>query len=123
MKANLEEAQKLCAVLEPKLRRRGWHIAVTGSVLYGRIGKTAARSTPRDIDLIVYPHIDSAEEHLDDSLGDLLQSIGITDAEPSGDYGNPDYGAATVYEFFISGIKVNVMQLVWKEFYAQTETA
>jgi hypothetical protein len=116
--ANLSEAIALCTRLEPRLRRVGWHIALTGSVLYGRIGKAAARKTPSDIDVIVYPHREDGGEHDCDKLEDVLRKVGIRNAEAveCDNYGNTEYGTAAIFVFHtLAGTKVNVMQLQWKE--------
>jgi len=107
--------------LEPRLRRVGWHVALTGSVLYGRLGKAAARKTPSDIDLLIYPHREDGGEHDDDELENILRKVGIRNAEKveAGYYGG-DYGVAAIFAYHtLAGTKVNVMQMLWKEEHEQ----
>jgi hypothetical protein len=68
-KASLESAAKVCKHLEGKLRPVGWHVALTGSCLYG--------SEPNDIDLILYPNNDEGLH--DESAEDLMKAMGIKD--------------------------------------------
>lgn len=78
-----EEAVKLCLYLEPRLREKGWHVALTGSALYGR---TRDNGKPPDIDLIFYPHNDD-KEHPEDG-GELLSHCGIKEFKM---LGNSEY--------------------------------
>lgn len=54
------KALKWCGIFERKLRPLGWHVALTGSALYGRDD----RKPPEDIDIILYPNNDDqGREH------------------------------------------------------------
>jgi len=99
------EAFKLCEWAEPRLRAKGWHVALTGSTLYGKFGS----EKESDIDLVFYPHRDG-EEH-DESMEDLLGIIGAKNVEScaSDDYGPEE---TVVWAFYLqSGTKVNAWQV------------
>lgn len=71
----LRDAVKLCTYLEKKLRPIGWHVGLTGSRLYGKLGKLF-RTRP-DIDVIFYPNNDT-QPH-DETPEELFKAAGIKD--------------------------------------------
>jgi hypothetical protein len=64
------KAARWCAIFEQKLRPMGYHVALTGSALYG-LGKGKA-----DIDIIIYPNND--QEPHDEPANEVLAVIGVT---------------------------------------------
>lgn len=117
-KYNLElaqEAVQLCTYIEPRLRPLGWHVALTGSALYGKLGDAATKDTT-DIDIAIYPHHDESIDILDEPLDEIMvralpSNTAITLlGEHNDEYGNGD----SVAEFYLpTGTKVNVFQLAW----------
>ncbi len=54
MKEKTQKLVELCAWLEPKVREVGWHVAATGSALYGHPG--AEEREPDDLDIVLFRH-------------------------------------------------------------------
>lgn len=65
---NLQEAQALVAKIWEPLAQAGFHVGLTGSVLY-------KGSSDKDLDLIVYPH-KTGEKTLNDAVR-ALKSLGF----------------------------------------------
>ena len=107
------EAINLCATIEPLLRARGWHVALTGSVLYGHYSKAPldAETVVEDIDLIFYPHRDDKEHN--ETIEDLLELIGAKKYEPCG--GDQYEDSGQVYSWKLkSGTRVNAWITVYE---------
>lgn len=68
----LEEAFSACRYIERKLRAEGWHVALTGSMLYGRIDPS--KPPTGDLDLILYP--DGAQSEMW-AVEDLMAFMGV----------------------------------------------
>lgn len=100
----LQVALKLCQQFELKLRPIGWHVALTGSTLYGM----GEGPKPADVDLILYPNSDDVLH--DETMEELLETIGIQKFEvlDSDDYERPVYRATSKTgirtDFFIAKI-------------------
>lgn len=55
----LDYAIAFCQTAEKTLRPLGWHIGLTGSLLYGHPSRVANKdSASGDLDVIIYPHIE-----------------------------------------------------------------
>src|SRR4051812_20889888 len=65
-----------CIEFEKILNTVGFHIGLTGSALYGEPGEP-----PKDLDIIIYPHINDDGNHSIMSPPEVLALLGITDIE------------------------------------------
>jgi hypothetical protein len=71
----------LCRQFQEKLFPHGWYIGLTGSCLYGNLG---GGGTGKDIDIIVYPHVNPKGLISTLRQEEVLSIMGIT-AERSSD--------------------------------------
>lgn len=73
----IDYAIRFCGEAERILRPLGWHIGLTGSLLYGHPDtKTHCKN---DLDVIIYPHIDDDGTRSWTKPEVLLGELGITD--------------------------------------------
>ena len=63
----------MCQKFEGELRNYGWHIALTGSCLYG------PSPTADNIDVVIYPHIDEHGGKSDLTPEQVLALIGVSE--------------------------------------------
>lgn len=84
-------AIELCTQFEKILRPMGWHVGLTGSCLYGQIDK---ESTGKDIDIIIYPHVDEngrRPSHRPEFIGEKLGFVKFESTE------NDEYATSEDY--------------------------
>ena len=106
----LERAIKAATYLEGKLRPHGWHVALTGSTLYG-MGKAGP---PQDIDLIIYPHRNKDGSVPDHTMKEIFALAGIEKIEQ---VVSEEYEGQVYVTHLRTGEKVNA----WLMFYEEPE--
>ena len=110
---NIQKAQELCRLVEPLLEAQGFHVGLTGGVLY----KEGER---KDVDLIVDPIVDKQSHKFRTSFEnclDVFRNLGfILDAHPA-DVDNYSGSPVGIFSHSEYG-KVDVFCVVWTDTFA-----
>jgi predicted nucleotidyltransferase len=108
MKWDLQSAVKMCRQIEPKLRSVGWHVGLTGSILYGK--QESDKPPSGDLDLILYPNNDDNDAKAQ-FASELMRAMGIANWEVIPER-TQDYNRTVVRAFTRDGRKIDFFILV-----------
>lgn len=98
----LDEALTLIRHFQPLFEVKGWHLGLTGSVLY-------RFESHKDLDLIVYPHKRTEQTKPDDAL-EVIKSLGFTLVEHRDHRHYND--SKTVYQFTYNNKRIDMFILL-----------
>lgn len=109
MSPNLETLVSLACRFEPIAREHGYHVAITGSALYGKEVKgefeLSRCGEVEDCDILVYEHNGFNEDARLDAP-ELMEKFGVAFEQTSG-----DYDECCVFKVTENGLKMDFMFL------------